>query len=78
MKGISAKTQELYVVIFCLRYLDLFMYFVSWYNTIMKIAFIASTVYTVYLIKWKKPYASVPPPAYPPRPTNPKRMISSI
>lgn len=58
--GISAKTQELYVIIFCLRYLDLFLYFVSWYNTIMKIAFIAATVYTVYLIKYKKPFCAVP------------------
>ncbi len=56
--GISAKTQEIYVIVFCLRYLDLFMYFVSWYNTIMKIAFISSTIYTVYLIKYKKPYST--------------------
>ena len=56
--GISSKTQELYIIIFCLRYLDLFMYFVSWYNTIMKIAFIAGTIYTAYLIKYKKPYCT--------------------
>ena len=57
--GISAKTQELYVIIFCLRYLDLFMYFVSWYNTIMKIGFISATLYILYMIRWKKPYCSV-------------------
>lgn len=57
--GISAKTQEIYVIVFCLRYMDLFMYFVSTYNTLMKIAFIAGTIYTVYLIKYAKPYNTV-------------------
>ncbi len=57
--GVSAKTQELYVVVFCLRYLDLFMYYISLYNTLMKIAFIASAAYTVYLVKYKKPFCNV-------------------
>ena len=57
--GVSAKTQELYVLIFCLRYLDLFMYIVSWYNTLMKVGFIAGTASTLYLIRWKKPYCTV-------------------
>eukprot|EP01016_Furgasonia_blochmanni_P011372 TRINITY_DN1512_c0_g1_i1.p2 TRINITY_DN1512_c0_g1~~TRINITY_DN1512_c0_g1_i1.p2 ORF type:complete len:306 (-),score=73.90 TRINITY_DN1512_c0_g1_i1:118-987(-) len=54
--GLSLKTQECFLIVFCLRYLDLFMYFVSLYNTVMKIAFISSTVYIIYLMKFQKPY----------------------
>ena len=57
--GVSAKTQELYAIVFCLRYMDLFLYMVSWYNTLMKLAFICTTLYTLYLVKWKRPYSSV-------------------
>lgn len=53
-KGISLKTQEVYLIVFCSRYLDLFMYFTSWYNTIMKIAFIVSTAIIIYLIRLDK------------------------
>ena len=55
--GISAKTQEIYIIVFCLRYVDLFMYFVSFYNTFMKIGFISATLYTLFMIRWKKPYS---------------------
>ncbi|ORX45137.1 ER lumen protein retaining receptor [Piromyces finnis] len=51
--GISFKTQVLYVVVFLTRYLDLFTNFVSVYNTIMKIFFISSSIYIVYLMKFK-------------------------
>ncbi|OUM70231.1 hypothetical protein PIROE2DRAFT_65753 [Piromyces sp. E2] len=51
--GISFKTQILYVVVFCTRYLDLFTRFVSIYNTVMKIFFISSSIYIVYLMKFK-------------------------
>jgi len=51
--GISFKTQVLYVVVFCTRYLDIFTNFVSLYNTIMKIFFISSAIYIVYLMKVK-------------------------
>jgi len=51
--GISFKTQVLYVVVFCTRYLDLFTNFVSIYNTVMKIFFISSAIYIVYLMKVK-------------------------
>lgn len=50
-KGISLKTQVLYVIVFVTRYLDLFTTFISVYNTLMKIFFIASSIYAVYLLK---------------------------
>ena len=57
--GLSCKTQEMYLIVFCVRYLDLFMYFISLYNTFMKIFFIASTAFIIYLMRYKKPYCSV-------------------
>lgn len=51
-KGVSLKTQMLYVVVFITRYLDLFTFsFVSVYNTLMKIFFIASSIYVVVLLR---------------------------
>jgi ER lumen protein retaining receptor len=35
--GISLKTQQLYVLVFITRYLDVFWNFMSLYNTIMKV-----------------------------------------
>ena len=61
--GISSKTQELYLLVFCMRYLDLFLYFISLYNTLMKIAFIVATTYTIYLIRIKKPYCTTYEPS---------------
>ncbi|KAG0228790.1 endoplasmic reticulum retention protein [Actinomortierella wolfii] len=51
--GISFKTQALYATVFLTRYLDLFTNFVSLYNTVMKIFFIATSLYIVYLMKFK-------------------------
>ena len=51
--GISCKTQELNLIVFCIRYLDLFMYFISLYITFMKLFFILSTVFIIYLIRYK-------------------------
>ncbi|KAF9302933.1 endoplasmic reticulum retention protein [Mortierella antarctica] len=51
--GISFKTQALYAAVFLTRYLDLFTRFVSLYNTVMKIFFIATSLYIVYLMKIK-------------------------
>lgn len=48
--GISFKTQALYVTVFVVRYLDLFFTCVS-YNFIMKVFFISSSVYILYLIE---------------------------
>ncbi|CAD8140451.1 unnamed protein product [Paramecium octaurelia] len=54
--GLSFRTQEIYLAVFCVRYIDLFMYFVSVYNTSMKLLYISSTVFIIYLMKFKKPY----------------------
>ncbi|KAL1555954.1 ER lumen protein-retaining receptor A [Salvia divinorum] len=50
--GISLKTQELYAVVFLTRYLDLFTEFISVYNSIMKIVFIASSVAIVWYMRF--------------------------
>jgi len=52
--GVSLKTQEIYLIVFCARYMDLFMYFISLYNTTMKIAFISSTVLIIYLMRFQR------------------------
>ncbi|CAL9755518.1 unnamed protein product [Musa acuminata subsp. burmannicoides] len=49
--GISLKTQELYALVFLTRYLDLFIYVVSVYNTLMKIVFIASSLAIVWYMR---------------------------
>ena len=38
------------------RYWDLFLYFISLYNSVMKILFISCTYYIIYLMRIKKPY----------------------
>jgi len=40
-QGLSLKTQELYLLVFLTRYLDLFTNFHSVYNTLMKVIYIA-------------------------------------
>lgn len=60
--GISFKTQALYVTVFLTRYIDLFTDFVSVYNTLMKIFFIGSSCYILYLMRYKFRYATFPPP----------------
>jgi ER lumen protein retaining receptor len=57
-KGVSAKTFEIYLVVFCTRYLDLFMYFISFYNTFMKILFIGASVLILFLMHCKDPFKS--------------------
>ncbi|KAI4520489.1 ER lumen protein retaining receptor-domain-containing protein [Schizophyllum commune] len=52
-RGISFKTQALYVTVFVTRYLDLFTRYISFYNTVMKIFFIASSCYILYLMKFR-------------------------
>lgn len=53
VSGISFKTQALYAVVFVTRYLDLFFKFHSFYNSGMKILYIASSIYTLYLMRQK-------------------------
>ena len=61
--GLSYRTQEIFLVTFCLRYLDLFMYFISVYNTWMKVLYISATCYTIYLIRKKRPFCGTYDPA---------------
>lgn len=50
--GISFKTQALYAAVFCTRYVDLSTgHIVSVYNTVMKVFFIGSSFYILYLMK---------------------------
>nr|ABK22024.1 unknown [Picea sitchensis] len=52
--GISLKTQELYALVFVTRYLDLFSDYVSFYNSVMKIIFIASSISIVWYMRSHK------------------------
>lgn len=53
-RGISFKTQAIYVAVFITRYLGLlFGDWVSLYNFLMKIFFIGSSCYILYLMKFK-------------------------
>jgi len=56
--GISGKSQVLFASVFTTRYLDLFSNFISVYNSLMKIIFIGTSYFTVYLIyiKFKATY----------------------
>ncbi|KAG0303646.1 endoplasmic reticulum retention protein [Dissophora globulifera] len=53
VSGISFKTQALYAGVFLTRYLDLFSNFHSLYNSVMKVFFISTSLYIVYLMKFK-------------------------
>ena len=57
--GISFKTQALYVTVFVSRYLDIFFTWVSLYNFIMKLFFISSSVYILYLMKVRFRYVTI-------------------
>jgi ER lumen protein retaining receptor len=51
MLGISLRTQEIYLLLFVCRYVDVFTNFISMYNTIMKFLFIGTTAYIVFLMR---------------------------
>ena len=55
-RGISVKTQELYLCVFCARYIDLFTHYYSLYNSAMKIIYISSTAYIIYLVRETQPF----------------------
>uniref|UniRef100_A0A1B0AA39 ER lumen protein-retaining receptor n=1 Tax=Glossina pallidipes TaxID=7398 RepID=A0A1B0AA39_GLOPL len=56
--GISGKSQVLFALVYLTRYLDLFTTYVSLYNSVMKVIFLASSGATVYLmyVKFKATY----------------------
>ncbi|KAI4297604.1 hypothetical protein L6164_037488 [Bauhinia variegata] len=53
-KCIPLKTQELYVIVFVTRYLDIFTDYISLYNTVMKLIFLGSSFYIVWYMKHHK------------------------
>eukprot|EP00933_Yihiella_yeosuensis_P029545 TRINITY_DN23169_c0_g1_i1.p1 TRINITY_DN23169_c0_g1~~TRINITY_DN23169_c0_g1_i1.p1 ORF type:complete len:219 (-),score=29.57 TRINITY_DN23169_c0_g1_i1:114-770(-) len=53
--GVSCRMQEMYAAVFIFRYLDLLWSFISVYNTVMKVIFITSTLYLIYLMRIKPP-----------------------
>lgn len=57
-EGLSGRSQVLFAVVFVCRYLDLFTNFISVYNSVMKIFFLATSIGTIYLmwIKFKATY----------------------
>ncbi|MEQ2192865.1 hypothetical protein XENOCAPTIV_018670 [Xenoophorus captivus] len=58
--GISGKSQVLFALVFTTRYLDLFTVYISAYNSVMKVVFLALSYATVYLIymRFKNTYNS--------------------
>mmetsp|Transcript_5798 Transcript_5798/g.10386 ORF Transcript_5798/g.10386 Transcript_5798/m.10386 type:complete len:224 (-) Transcript_5798:336-1007(-) len=62
VEGVSLKTQELYLLVFVTRYLDLFnfsrMDFLHVYNFGMKLVYIAASATIVYYIRYKQPWAA--------------------
>lgn len=56
--GISGKSQILFAIVYTTRYLDLITTYISAYNTIMKLVFIAASYATVFLmyVKFKATY----------------------
>ena len=58
VKGISLKTQILFLLVFCMRYLDVFTNWRIPYNVVMKILFLGFSATTVYWIavKYNKGY----------------------
>ncbi|KAK9811912.1 hypothetical protein WJX72_012306 [[Myrmecia] bisecta] len=53
-RGLSLKTQELYALVFITRYLDLFYRYISLYNTVMKIVFLASSFMIIYYMRFHR------------------------
>ena len=50
--GISLRTQELYMCVFCFRYIDLLWNFSSMYNWFLKILFIGASGAIVYIMRF--------------------------
>ena len=52
LPGVSLITQDLYALVFCTRYLDLFWTppFHSWWNFFFKIFYIASSLYIIFIM----------------------------
>lgn len=56
--GISLKTQELFLLVFVTRYVDLVFHYVSVYNTTMKLLYLIFSSAIVFGIRFKEPFRS--------------------
>lgn len=56
--GISLKTQELFLLVFVTRYVDLVFHFVSVYNATMKVLYLGFSSAIVFGIRFKEPFRS--------------------
>lgn len=54
LSGISLKTQELYALVFATRYLDIFVTYISFYNTVMKLIFLGTSFSIVWYMRYHK------------------------
>eukprot|EP00753_Platysulcus_tardus_P015712 PLAT5239.1.p1 GENE.PLAT5239.1~~PLAT5239.1.p1 ORF type:complete len:220 (+),score=132.85 PLAT5239.1:66-725(+) len=54
--GLSLKTQEMYLLVFVTRYLDIFTNFYSLYNTVMKLIYLTAAGSIVYTIRFTEPF----------------------
>ncbi|XP_024397522.1 ER lumen protein-retaining receptor [Physcomitrium patens] len=52
--GISLRTQELYALVFVTRYLDIFVSYISLYNTLMKLIFLGTSFSIVWYMRYHK------------------------
>jgi len=50
-EGISLRTQAIYLLVFLCRYIDIFWNFISLYNSVMKVLFIGTTGYILFMMK---------------------------
>jgi hypothetical protein len=59
--GLSYRTQELYMVVFVTRYSDMILenHWGSLYFNAMRILFLLITAYTIYVMRFKRPYRMV-------------------
>ncbi|ELP84829.1 ER lumen protein retaining receptor, putative [Entamoeba invadens IP1] len=48
--GVSLRSQILFCIVWVTRYIDLFSNFYSIYNTVLKVVYLATSFYTIYLI----------------------------
>lgn len=59
--GLSYKTQEIYLIVFLTRYSDAILehHWGSLYFNVMRLFFVSITAYTIYVMKFKRPYKMV-------------------
>lgn len=64
--GISLRSLELYLLVFVCRYLDLFTSYYGFYNTTLKVYFVATTAWAIWLMRRSSSSSSMETMAYDP------------